>query len=228
MARNKPAQLKSNGDTPAEEYIPSWQRSSVDRSLRNARARAQKRSDRFVEAAVELLSERDESDFTIQDVVDRASQSQRTFYTFFDGKDSLMLAVYETILRTTAVPVLRERCEGIDDPVLALRTLVEALSEAMDAPLSRGLSVLHLRLTETRPTDLAHALEPFHELIVEMLTAIAKAGRLREDVGLATQAALLQELLLASAHSAVLAGGRQTTSVDDMWAFCSAAILRRD
>jgi AcrR family transcriptional regulator len=157
--------------------------------------------------------------------------SQRTFYTFFDGKDSLMLAVYETILRTTAVPMLRERCDTIDDPVLRLKALVEALSDitAMESPLSRGLSVLHLRLTETRPVDLAHALEPLHDLIVELLTGVAEAGLLRDDVGLTTQAALLQELLFASAHSAVLSAGHaRTTSVDDMWAFCSAAILRRN
>ena len=48
---------------------------------------------------------------------------------------------------------------------------------------------------------------------------------LRDDVPLATQAALLQELLLATLHSAVLSGG-QSTSADHLWAFCSAAILR--
>ena len=90
MARQKIAELKPVVE-PAEEYVPSWQRDSVDRSLRNAIDRARKRSDRFVDAAVELLSERDEGDFSIQDVVDRSSQSQRTFYTFFDSKDSLML-----------------------------------------------------------------------------------------------------------------------------------------
>ena len=63
-------------------------------------------------AAVELLSERDEGDFSIQDVVDRSSQSQRTFYTFFDSKDSLMLAVYETILRKTAMPMLQAAVRG--------------------------------------------------------------------------------------------------------------------
>jgi AcrR family transcriptional regulator len=229
VARQKTAELKSVGEVPAEQYVPSWQRDSVDRSLRNAIERARKRSDRFVEAAVELLSERDEGDFSIQDVVDRSSQSQRTFYTFFDSKDSLMLAVYETILRKTAMPMLRERCEGIDDPVLRLRALLDALSEITEMParLARGLSVLHLRLAETRPNDLASALEPLHTFIVELLTAVANSGRLREDLGLHTQAALLQELLLASTHSRVLTGGSQT-SVDDLWAFCSAAILRRE
>jgi AcrR family transcriptional regulator len=222
------AGLKSQTKEPADAPVPSWQRDSVDRSLKNARARAQARSDRFVDAAIELLGERDENDFTIQDVVDRSSMSQRTFYTFFDGKDSLLLAVYETILRKTAVPMLRERCAGVADPVLRLRTLMEALYEitAMPERLSRGLSVLHLRLTESRPNDLAHALEPLHTLIVELLTEVANAGLLREDVGLPTQAALLQELLLATSHSAVLAGGSKT-SFGDLWAFCSAAILRR-
>src|ERR1700758_1041047 len=98
MARQKTAERKPAGEEPVEQYVPSWQQDSVDRSLRNAIERARKRSDRFVEAAIELLSERDEGDFSIQDVVDRSSQSQRTFYTFFDSKDSLMLAVYETIL----------------------------------------------------------------------------------------------------------------------------------
>ena len=176
--------VKPKDQQPTEEPVPSWQRDSVDRSLRNARARAQQRSDRFVAAAVELLEERDESDFTIQDVVDRSTMSQRTFYTFFDSKDSLLLAVYETILRKTAMPILRERCEGIADPVLRLRALLEAISEitAMPARLSRGLSVLHLRLTESRPNDLAYALEPLHALLVELLTGVADAGLLREVV----------------------------------------------
>jgi len=231
MARRKAAELAGGSDELAqtEEYVPSWQRESVDRSLRNAIERARKRSDRFVEAAIELLSERDESDFSIQDVVDRSSQSQRTFYTFFDSKDSLMLAVYETILRTTAMPILQQRCEGIDDPVARLRALLDALAEITEMParLARGLSVLHLRLAETRPNDLTYALEPLHAFIVDLLTAVSDAGLLREDVGLTTQAALLQELLLASTHSRVLAGGSKA-SVDDLWAFCSAAVLRRE
>jgi len=229
MAQQSSAELTDDGAEFVEEAVPGWQKASVDRSLRNARARAKQRSDRFVAVAIELLGERDESDFTVQDVVDRSMMSQRTFYTFFDTKDSLLLAVYETILRTTAVPMLRERCERAgDDPVARLRALMEGLSEitAMPARLARGLSVLHLRLAESRPNDLAFALEPLHSLIVELLIAVAEAGRLRDDVGLPTLAALLQELLLSSAHSAVLADGRKF-SVDDLWAFCSAAILRR-
>src|SRR6202046_4083389 len=180
MARSTELKAQKN-DQPAQGGEARCQKDRVDPSLRNARARAQARSDRFVSAAIELLGERDESDFTIQDVVDKSNMSQRTFYTFFDGKDSLLLAVYETILRTTAMPMMRERCEGIPDPVLRLRTLMEALSEktAMPARLARGLSVLHLRLTESRPNDLAYALQPQHSFIVELLEDVAAAGILR-------------------------------------------------
>src|SRR6201982_576876 len=171
MARQRPAERNRAGEEPVEQYVPSWQQDSVDRSLRNAIERARKRSDRFVEAAIELLSERDEGDFSIQDVVDRSGQSQRTFYTFFDSNASLMLPVYETILRKTAMPMLQERCEGIDDPVLRLRALLDALSEITEMParLARGLSVLHLRLAQTRPNDLPRALGPLHAVIVQLL-----------------------------------------------------------
>ncbi|CNH11657.1 transcriptional regulator [Mycobacterium tuberculosis] len=82
MARS--SELKATKDhQPAEAPVPSWQKDSVDRSLRNARARAQARSDRFVAAAIELLGERDESDFTIQDVVDKSNMSQRTLLYLF-------------------------------------------------------------------------------------------------------------------------------------------------
>ncbi len=206
--------------------MPSWQQDSIARSLQSARTRAQERSDRFVAAAIELLNERDESDFTIQDVVERSEMSLGTFYAYFDGKDSLLLAVYETVLRRTAMPLLRERCDRETDPGLRIKALLYGTVEFASVPgrLSRALSVFHLRLTETRPSDLKHALEPLRSFIVELLTAAAADGRLREDVGLETHAALLQELLLSTTHSAVLAGGTQT-SADDLWTFWSAAIL---
>ncbi|WP_245717768.1 TetR/AcrR family transcriptional regulator [Nocardia miyunensis] len=210
-----------------DTYEPVWQQRSVDRSLQNARLRAKERSDRFVAAAVEILAEHDESEVTIQDVVDRSGMSLRTYYGFFDGRESLLLAAYETILSQTAMPMLRERCEQVADPVERIKALMQAMVELGLAPgkLSRALSTIHLRLAEARPDDLKKALEPLRSFIVELLNGVAEAGRLRSDLDLDTQAALLQELLLATTHSTVLGGG-SATSAEDLWAFCSAAILR--
>jgi AcrR family transcriptional regulator len=227
MAQRKTEDLEPGGDELVGEEVPIWQRRSVDRSLQGARARAQDRSDRFAAAALELIEEGEVGDLTIQDVIDRSEMSLRTFYRFFDGKDSLLLAVYETILRTLAVPLLREACDKHSDPVARLKALLETMSELTAVPnaIARALSVYHLRLVETRPHDLAHALEPLRGFIAELLVGVDDAGLLRDDLDLTTQAGLLQELLLTSAHSAVLAGIRQV-SAEDLWAFCSAAILR--
>jgi AcrR family transcriptional regulator len=199
----------------------------VERSLRSARARAQKRSDRFVAAALELIEESEDHDFTVQDVLDRTTMSVRTFYNFFDGKDSLLLAMYETILEKTAVPMLRDGCKDVPDPVQRVKALFDAMAtiSSTPAPLARTLSLFHLRLAQSRPQDLIHALEPLQKFIVELLEGVAAAGRLRDDVEISVLAAMMQELLLADAHSAVLASDRRRT-VDDLWAFCSAAILR--
>ena len=227
MVRRNTPELAVDGDEPLSEDVPSWQQKSVERSLQNARRRAKERSDRFVAAALELLNEREDADCTIQEVVDRSGMSQRTFYGFFDGKDSLLLAVYETILSKTAVPMLRERCASSDDPVERVRILLDALAEfaSRTGPIPRALTVFHLRLAETRPHDLTHALGPLHAFITELLTDIASAGLLREDLDLGTLAALLQEILLASVHSVVFTGSYHASPAD-LWAFCSAAILK--
>jgi len=210
-----------------EGKVPNWQKRSVERSLRSARARAQKRSDRFVEAALELIEESEDHDFTLHDVLDRTAMSVRTFYNFFDGKDSLLLAVYETILEKTAVPILRERCDQVADPVQRVKAFLEVMAEIYSTPahLTRALSLFHLRLVQSRPQDLTNALEPLHRFIVELLAGVAAVGRLRDDVEISALAAMLQELLLADAHSSAIVGVRTRTQ-DDLWAFCSAAILR--
>jgi len=220
-------ELAMDDDLVPDEDEPNWQKRSVERSLRSARARAQKRSDRFVEAALQLIEESDDSDFTLQDVLDRTTMSVRTFYNFFDGKDSLLLAMYETILKKTAVPMLRDGCQGVTDPVQRVRALFDAMAaiSSTPAPLARTLSLFHLRLAQSRPQDLIHALEPLQTFIVELLDGVAAEGRLRDDVEISALAAMLQELLLADAHSTVLGGVRRQTA-DDLWAFCSAAILR--
>lgn len=228
MARRK-AELKLDGALSPDQDVPGWQKRSMERSLAGARLRAQERSDRFVTAALELIVEREVSDFTIQDVLDRSGMSLRTFYAYFDGKDSLMLAIYETIMSKSAVPVLSERLRCTADPVLRLKALVEAMFDITSdpSPLARALTVFHLRLAESRPQDLAQALEPFGQLVTGLMADMARLGLLRDDLDLWVMSALVQELLLASAHSLVLEG-RGDVSSADMWAFCSAAIVRRD
>src|SRR5260370_29160782 len=128
MARRQ-AELKLNGGLSAGQDVPGWQKRSVERSLQGARLRAQERSDRFVTAALELIVERKASEFTIQDVVDRSGMSPRTFYTFFDGKQTLMLAIYDTIMSKALVPLLTEPLWHTPAPALRLTPAIDAMSD---------------------------------------------------------------------------------------------------
>ena len=231
MVRRKPDEPDEPvGGPPGEssaDDLPTWQRRSVERSLQGARLRARQRSDRFVDAALEFILEEGGIDFTIQDVVDRSGMSVRTFYSFFDGKDSLVLAIYETILRKSAVPLLRDVCDKETDPVLRLRALVAGLAErtATTNPVYRALSIFHLRLAENRPQDLVLALNPLRGFVLELLGEVEAAGRLRRDLDIEVMAELLLELMLTNAHTSILSGIHRV-GPEEIWAFCSAAVLR--
>ena len=64
-----------------------------------ARSRAEQRVQRFLDAAFELIDEKGTTEFTIQEVIDRSKQSLRGFYQYFDGKDELLLALFEETVR---------------------------------------------------------------------------------------------------------------------------------
>src|SRR5580704_10503090 len=85
---------------------------AVARSLDSARARAESRFQRFLDAALELMSEGEPGkDFTVQEVVDRSGQSLRLFYQYFGGKHELLLALFEDVVRSTT-EFLRDRILG--------------------------------------------------------------------------------------------------------------------
>ena len=148
-----PTGQKTKRRSPDGDSMPAWKKTSVERSLTNARVRAQERSDRFVNAAMELMHERGSTDFTVQEIIERARMSIRTFYKFFASKDDLLVAVHETIMATEVVPRLRRRCDPVEDPIERVRTYIDALYEltAYPRPASRALSSFRSHLAETRP-----------------------------------------------------------------------------
>src|SRR6187397_1194014 len=98
----------------------SWRDQAVARSLDPARARAEKRVQRFLDAALELMSTSDNKDFTVQQVVEQSGQSLRSFYQYFAGKYELLLALFEESVRSTAEQ-LATTTDAIDDPLEKLR-----------------------------------------------------------------------------------------------------------
>ena len=110
MPERRPTQCPTRTYKPMTrrlEALPSWKRQSVERSLRTARVRAADRSDRFVQAGIDLIKTTGDTGFTVQEVVDGSGMSIRTFYMFFASKDDLLLAIHETLLSTEVEPRLR-------------------------------------------------------------------------------------------------------------------------
>src|SRR3954463_8008059 len=115
----------------------SWRDLAVARSLDPARARAETRVQRFLDAALDLMSSTSGKDFTVQEVVERSGQSLRSFYQYFDGKYELLLALFEDSVRSTAQQ-LQIQIEDVNDPLERLHIAVVEYYKVCRPPSKRG------------------------------------------------------------------------------------------
>src|SRR5258708_31563853 len=99
-----------------EPDAPDWRERAVSRSVDAARSRAELRVQRFLDAAFELIDERGTTEFTIQELVERSKQSLRGFYEYFDGKDELVLALFEETVREAGEDI-RRAVDGESEPL---------------------------------------------------------------------------------------------------------------
>ena len=124
---------------------PAWKQRAVERSTQAAKLRAERRVQRFLDAAQTIITEKGTTDFTVQEVVDRARQSLRSFYQHFDGKHELLLALFEDALRR-ATDQIRAAASGQSDPLEPLKVAVQLLFE-----LSRPDPAARARCSPTSP-----------------------------------------------------------------------------
>jgi AcrR family transcriptional regulator len=209
---------------------PSWQGRAVDRSLRQARAKAVATSGRFLDAAGRLLDETGGVDFTLQQVVERSGQSIRAFYQHFAGKDELLLALFEEVMVSFAAD-LRTTVDKHRTPINRLEAYVRRFHELAEAAEgagagARALSGYHLELAQERPTEFAAAVAPQIQLLGEIVDEGVAAGQVRDDIEPATLVLLLtQSLMFAGQLSALgihLTGADATA--DDLWRWVHASV----
>jgi len=206
----------------------SWQQRAVDRSLGTARARAVSRSGQILAAARDLTEETGGLDFTVQDIVDRSGLSLRSFYKHFGGKDELLIALLEELLRGFAEDLRRE-VDRYDDPVDRLRAYVTSFhrrASTSSAHGGRAFSNYHVRMLEVRNEEFASALEPQMKVLQEIVEAGLAAGRLRSDLGARDLTALLTVTLLSVAQMSLLntALTEVPLDADRLWAWCAGAV----
>ncbi len=148
LVRVKPDSDLATVDDDTAATQPAWRQRAVSRSLNAARSRAEQRVQRYLDAAFELIDEKGTTDFTIQEVIDRSKQSLRGFYQYFDGKDELLLALFEETVRES-VDDLRNVIDAESEPLARLRAFTIRLHEWCD-PTELPASAVHTTAVRSR------------------------------------------------------------------------------
>jgi len=216
--------VDAGGETPE----PDWRERAVARSLDAARSRAEERVQRFLDAAFELIDEKGSTEFTIQEVVERSKQSLRGFYEYFDGKDELVLALFEETVREALVDI-RAAVDAETDPLERLHAFAITLHEWCDpaeSPRARGLhtrrpiSEFSMHLASNYADRVRTALRPQTRMLRELVAAAADAGAVQvTDVRGAT--ALVHQTVMYSWFGNRLAEKpERRVDAEATWQFC--------
>jgi AcrR family transcriptional regulator len=207
---------------------PAWRQRAVSRSLTSARSRAEERVQRFLDAAFALIDEKESTDFTIQEVIERSQQSLRAFYQHFNGKDELLLALFEESVGEAADDI-RAAVEAESTPLERLHVFVVRLHSWCDPyqrPRPRGshnrLPIMDfmLRLAADHPERVKAGMMPVSGLLLELLDA-AVAAHAIEVTDTRHAAALIQQTVLSSwLGDRLVHNPRAHPTAEETWAFC--------
>jgi AcrR family transcriptional regulator len=209
----------------------SWRDLAVARSLDSARLRAESRVQRFLDAAMELLSTGSAKDFTVQEVVERSGQSLRSFYQYFSGKHELLLALFEESVRATA-DILRQEVGREDTPLERLHRFVveyyrlcrpveEGAADAKERPPI--MAEFAQQLLTTHPKEAARAFAPLVALFEELLQEAVAADVVRDELHHGPIIGAVLEVIMFNAFSATIGGSSARlddgTSAEELWKF---------
>jgi AcrR family transcriptional regulator len=214
---------------PSEDALqPAWRERAVARSLNAARSRAEQRVQRFMDAAFSLIDEKESTDFTIQEVIDESKQSLRAFYQYFDGKDELLLALFEETIHE-ATDDLASVVDPSADPLEGLRAFTIRLHEWCDPsekPRKRGkhnrrpIMEFSTHLVVDHPDRVKAAMAPIARMLVKLVEDADAAGAISVDDP-RRAAALLQQTVMYSWFGNRLAESpRARLTADATWDFC--------
>jgi AcrR family transcriptional regulator len=205
----------------------TWAERAADRSpvVQRSRDRGVEQAKAIVAAARRLIESKGAS-FTTQDLIKEAGIALQTFYRYFPGKDSLLLAVIEDIIEENCA-LYKEQAQALSDPIERLRFYVTATVDAVAIP-GRGPSFMtseHFRLQMSYPDEVSRATQPFTDLLVEEIRDAVAQGRVHpQDPDYA--AWLITQLSMAVFHHYDCAGLDEPVDrvADKVWAFCFAAL----
>jgi AcrR family transcriptional regulator len=215
-------------ETAREVDEPAWRQRAVSRSLHAARSRAEQRVQRYLDAAFELIDEKGTTDFTIQEVIDRSKQSLRGFYQYFDGKDELMLALFEDSMLESAAD-LQAVIEAESEPIARLRAFAIRLHEwcePTDSPRKRGMhnrrpiSEFSVQLAVAHPERVKVAMEPVSRMLLQLVEAAAAAGAIKVADTRRAAALVQQTVMYSWFGNRLIQDPRMRITAEQTWEFC--------
>ena len=201
-------------DAAAESTGSTWRDLAVARSLDPARVRAEKRVQRFLDAALELMTSSTDHEFTVQEVVERSGQSLRSFYQYFAGKYELLLALFEESIRSTAVH-MEEIVAEETDPIERLhRFVIEHYHVCQPAPRARGtkkniapaMAPFAQQLLTDHPKEASHAFVPMVALLERLLEEAAAADAIRPGIDHHRMAGVVLQAVMFNAFATTISG----------------------
>ena len=207
---------------------PAWRQRAVSRSLSAARARAEQRVQRFLDAAFELIDAKGTTEFTIQEVVDRSKQSLRGFYQYFDGKDELLFALLEETIRESALDI-RGAVDSESDPIERLRLFTIRLHEwcePVETPRKRKahnrlpISEFSLQLAVRNPERLAAVMAPISRILLELLDFAVAAGAVEVTDTRRTAVLIQQTVMYGWLMNRLVQKPQMQVTAEDTWEFC--------
>jgi len=215
-------------DDSHAETGPGWRQRAVSRSLSAARTRAEQRVQRLMDAAFGLIDEKGTTEFTIQEVVDRSKQSLRGFYQYFDGKDELLFALLEEIIRES-LEDLHKAVESESKPLERLRAFTICLHEWCE-PLGKGrkrgahnrvpISEFSLQLAVKNPERLAAVMAPISRMLIELLDAAVAANAVKASDTRRSALLIQQTVMYSWLMNRLVQNPRTRVSAEDAWEFC--------
>ncbi len=228
------AESELDVDEPVNgEQALSWREQAVARSLFTARARAENRLQRFLDAALELMNEGESGrEFTVHEVVERSGQSLRLFYQYFGGKHELLLALFEESVRSTA-EYLNEKIDQETGPLERIHRFVieyyrlcrPPLPGEPVEPLSTAWVMVDFaqQLLTSHPAEAALAFDPLVSLFGDVLEDAEVAGSIRPGLRRSPIAGMVLEAIMFNAFSTTI-GGTSVRRVDpdpaeELWEF---------
>ena len=231
MTRASSAKPTNHDDRPEPTARETWAERVADRSpsVQRSKERSVEQARSIVAAAVRLIEAKGPS-FTTQELIREAGIALQTFYRYFPGKDSLLLAVIEDVIDENCA-AFREHARELSDPVDRLRFFVTITVEALHTPGSRPsfMTSEHFRLQTLYPSEVSRATQPYTDLLVEEIREAMSAGRLHPQDA-EYSAWLITQLSMAVFHHYDCAGVDEPTDqiARRLWEFCFAALNGTD